>query len=92
MGFINRAGHYVREMAEQSEYISGVRVPVIIAQGAKDVISDPNKTTSDVFPNSPWVKRIVFDEWQLHNATFITPHAVVNALSTLQNFNLGQTS
>lgn len=90
LGFINRAGHEVREMARQSPYLSEIKVPVVIAQGAKDVISNPNKTASDIFPNSPWVKNIVIREWPLHNATFITPHVATEALSTLQNHNLEQ--
>lgn len=89
LGFINRAGHDVREMAKASPYLSEVRVPVVITQGASDKVSDPNKTTSDVFPNSPWVKKIVLNEWPMHNAPYITPHVATEALSVLQSYNMG---
>lgn len=88
LGFINRAGHDVREMAKASPYLSEVKIPVVIAQGASDIISDPNKTTSDAFPNSPWVKNIVLKEWPLHNAAYVMPRVATEALSVLQSHNL----
>lgn len=91
LGFIKRSGREIREMAKESPYLSEVHVPVIIVQGKDDVISNPSKTTSDVFPNSPWVNKITAEEWSLHNAAFVTPKIVAEALASLKTHNQTQT-
>jgi len=71
-------GHDLHEMATASPVLDKVRAPVVLVQGVHDPVSSPRKTGDmrQMFPNSPWVKRVIAAKLGVHGLPLYRSRAV----------------
>jgi len=73
--------HELQEMATASRYLAEVRVPVVLVQGAYDLVSAPRKTgdLQHVFPNSPSVNKVVAQKLGCHSLPLYRSRSVARS-------------